>query len=152
MRTAIDKFRQDWSRDGSILTGPLCVKNKLTCKEVTGLTGYPKTLETLLEVEHALMKAAPDVPSLPAMPSLPPERPRVGGPVGPTRKMLAHAATEAMETGDELAAMFDGDREVTEGALYEGSLPLVCGGPSRIVRDNLDRFAKDFVGAFAWHR
>ncbi len=51
MRTAIDKFRQDWSRDGSILTGPLCVKNKLTCKESTGVTGYPKTLETLLEVE-----------------------------------------------------------------------------------------------------
>ncbi|GAB5549346.1 MAG: hypothetical protein SangKO_091060 [Sandaracinaceae bacterium] len=68
--------------------------------------------QTLLEVEHALMKAAPDVPSLPAMPSLPPERPRVGGPVGPTRKMLAHAATEAMETGDELAATPNGTAEV----------------------------------------
>ena len=51
MRTAVDLFSQDWARDGEILMGPLCVKNKLTCKEVTGVTGYPKTLETLLGVE-----------------------------------------------------------------------------------------------------
>lgn len=51
MRTAIDLFSQDWARDGDILMGPLCVKNQLTCKEVTGVTGYPKTLETLLGVE-----------------------------------------------------------------------------------------------------
>jgi general secretion pathway protein G len=51
MRTAIDDFRRDWSRDGEVMTGPLCVKNKLTCKEVTGVTGYPKTLKTLLGVE-----------------------------------------------------------------------------------------------------
>ena len=58
MRSAIDKFRQDWSRDGSILTGPLCVKNKLTCQESTGVTGYPKTLETLLGIELSGGKAA----------------------------------------------------------------------------------------------
>ena len=51
MRTAIDLFKQDWARDGEVLAGPLCVKNKLTCKEVTGVTGYPKTLKTLLGVE-----------------------------------------------------------------------------------------------------
>ena len=51
MRTAIDDFRRDWARDGSTLLGPLCVKNQLTCKEHTGLTGYPKTLDTLLKVE-----------------------------------------------------------------------------------------------------
>ena len=51
LRTAIDEFKQDWSRDGNLLTGPLCVKNKLTCKEVTGVTGYPKTLDTMLSVE-----------------------------------------------------------------------------------------------------
>jgi len=51
MRTAIDLFSQDWARDGEILMGLLCVKNKLTCKEVTGVTGYPKTLEILLGVE-----------------------------------------------------------------------------------------------------
>lgn len=51
VRTAIDEFRRDWARDGEILTGPLCVKNKLACKEVTGVTGYPKTLKTLLAVE-----------------------------------------------------------------------------------------------------
>lgn len=51
MRTAIDDFRRDWARDGSTLLGPLCIKNQLTCKEQTGLTGYPKTLETLLKIE-----------------------------------------------------------------------------------------------------
>ena len=50
-RTAIDDFRRDWARDGSTLLGPLCIKNQLTCKEQTGLTGYPKTLEILLKVE-----------------------------------------------------------------------------------------------------
>jgi general secretion pathway protein G len=51
VRTAIDDFRRDWARDGNTLLGPLCIKNKLTCKEETGITGYPKTLETLLKVE-----------------------------------------------------------------------------------------------------
>jgi len=51
VRVAIDNFRRDWARDGGLLLGPLCVKNQLTCKEETGITGYPKTLETLLKVE-----------------------------------------------------------------------------------------------------
>ncbi len=51
MRTAIDRFRNDWAWDQNILLGPLCVKNQTTCKEFTGVTGYPKTLETLLVIE-----------------------------------------------------------------------------------------------------
>lgn len=51
IRLAIDEFHKDWSRDGDILTGQLCVKNKTSCKEVTGVTGYPKDLQTLLEVK-----------------------------------------------------------------------------------------------------
>lgn len=51
MRTAIDEFRRDWARDGETLAGPLCVKNKTACKERTGVSGYPKTLETLLGIE-----------------------------------------------------------------------------------------------------
>ena len=51
MRLAIDEFHKDWSRDGDILTGPLCVKNKSSCKDYTGVTGYPKELKTLLEVK-----------------------------------------------------------------------------------------------------
>ena len=51
MRTAIDHFRNDWARDRNILLGPLCVNNQTSCKEFTGVTGYPKTLETLLGIE-----------------------------------------------------------------------------------------------------
>jgi len=51
IRTAIDEFRRDWARDGDTLIGPLCVKNKLACKEVTGVTGYPKSVKDLLGVE-----------------------------------------------------------------------------------------------------
>jgi general secretion pathway protein G len=51
LRTTIDEFRRDWARDGDIMTGPLCIKNKTTCKEHTGVTGYPKTLATLLGIE-----------------------------------------------------------------------------------------------------
>ena len=51
VRNALDEFHRDWARDGEVLAGQLCVKNKLTCKEVTGVTGYPKSLETLLEVK-----------------------------------------------------------------------------------------------------
>ena len=58
MRTAIDKFRNDWARDQNILLGPLCVKNQTSCKESTGITGYPKTLETLLGVELSGAEAA----------------------------------------------------------------------------------------------
>ena len=51
VRVAIDNFRRDWARDGNTLLGPLCVKNQLACKENTGLTGYPKDLDTLLKIE-----------------------------------------------------------------------------------------------------
>jgi len=51
VRTSIDEFRQDWARDGNTLLGPLCVKNQLSCKENTGITGYPKSIETLLLIE-----------------------------------------------------------------------------------------------------
>ncbi len=51
MRVAIDEFHKDWARDGDILTGQLCLKNKSSCKEHTGVTGYPKELKTLLEVK-----------------------------------------------------------------------------------------------------
>lgn len=51
MRLAIDEFHKDWARDGDVLTGQLCVKNKTSCKEYTGMTGYPKELKTLLEVK-----------------------------------------------------------------------------------------------------
>ena len=51
IRSAIDTFRLDWSRDGDVLAGPACVKNKLTCKDVTGMYGYPKSLDTLLGVK-----------------------------------------------------------------------------------------------------
>ena len=51
IRGAIDAFRLDWYRDGDVLTGPACVKNRLTCKEVSGSYGYPKSLEVLLGVK-----------------------------------------------------------------------------------------------------
>lgn len=51
VRTAIDEFKIDWSRDGENPGGPLCRKNVLTCKEVSGLSGYPKSLNVLLKVE-----------------------------------------------------------------------------------------------------
>jgi general secretion pathway protein G len=51
IRAAIDAFRLDWFRDGDVLTGPACVKNRLTCKDVTGTYGYPKSLEVLLGVK-----------------------------------------------------------------------------------------------------
>jgi general secretion pathway protein G len=51
VRTAIDEFKLEWNRDGDLLVGPLCVKNKLSCKQVSGITGYPKSLDVLLKVE-----------------------------------------------------------------------------------------------------
>ncbi len=62
VRAAIDAFKFDWNRDGDLLLGPLCFKNKLTCKEVSSVSGYPKTLQTLLEAkltgEEATVKGA----------------------------------------------------------------------------------------------
>ncbi len=50
VRSAIDTFKLEWNRDGDILLGPLCLNNKLTCKEVSSIYGYPKSLDTLLGV------------------------------------------------------------------------------------------------------
>lgn len=58
MRTALDEFRLDWARDGEVLTGPFCVKHKIACKGHTGVSGYPKTLETLLGIELTGAEAA----------------------------------------------------------------------------------------------
>ena len=57
VRTAIDTFQQDWGRDGTVRTGKLCVENVTSCQESTGVTGYPKTLDTLLKVELTGEKA-----------------------------------------------------------------------------------------------
>jgi general secretion pathway protein G len=51
VRTAIDEFKTDWSREGDVPFGVLCKKNVLTCKEVTGISGYPKSLDVLLKVQ-----------------------------------------------------------------------------------------------------
>ncbi|HEY7130110.1 MAG TPA: prepilin-type N-terminal cleavage/methylation domain-containing protein [Nitrospira sp.] len=51
LRAAIDTFKMEWNRDGDVLTGPLCVKNKLSCKDVASTYGYPKSLEMLLGVK-----------------------------------------------------------------------------------------------------
>jgi len=51
LRTAIDRFKDDWNRDGDSPIGVYCKNNQLSCKEVTSVNGYPKTLETLLLVE-----------------------------------------------------------------------------------------------------
>ncbi len=51
IRNAIDTFKLEWNRDGDVLLGPVCVKNKLTCKEVTSPYGYPKSIEMLLGVK-----------------------------------------------------------------------------------------------------
>ena len=51
MRAAIDTFKMEWNRDGEVLMGPLCAKNKLSCKDVSSIYGYPKSLEMLLGVK-----------------------------------------------------------------------------------------------------
>ena len=51
IRSAIDMFKLEWNRDGDVLMGPVCLKNKLTCKDVTSPYGFPKSLDVLLEVK-----------------------------------------------------------------------------------------------------
>lgn len=51
LRLAIDRFKDDWNRDGDKLLGTACLNNQLTCKDVSSINGYPKTLDTLLRVE-----------------------------------------------------------------------------------------------------
>lgn len=58
MRAAIDTFKLEWNRDGDLLVGPLCVKNKLTCKDATSIYGYPKSLDMLLGIKLTSQEAA----------------------------------------------------------------------------------------------
>ena len=58
VRVAIDTFKQEWNRDGDTLLGPLCTKYKSTCREVTGLAGYPRSLNMLLGVSLQVEKEA----------------------------------------------------------------------------------------------
>jgi general secretion pathway protein G len=51
VRNAIDHFKVEWNRDGDVLLGAVCLKNRLTCKEVTSPYGYPKSLDVLLGVK-----------------------------------------------------------------------------------------------------
>ena len=51
VREAIDRFKDDWNRDGDRLICPVCQANQLSCKEVSSVNGYPKTLDALLRVE-----------------------------------------------------------------------------------------------------
>lgn len=58
IRAAIDLFKLEWNREGDVLLGPLCIKNKLTCKEVSGIYGHPKSLNALLGVTLSSEEAA----------------------------------------------------------------------------------------------
>ena len=51
MRAAIDTFKLEWNRDGDALIGPLCLKNKLSCKDISSIYGYPKSVDKLLGVK-----------------------------------------------------------------------------------------------------
>ena len=51
MRAASDTFKLEWNRDGDLLLGAACIKNRLTCKNVTSVYGYPKSLDKLLGIE-----------------------------------------------------------------------------------------------------
>lgn len=51
IRGAIDLFKMEWNRDGDVLLGAVCVKNRLMCKEIAGPYGYPKSLDVLLGVK-----------------------------------------------------------------------------------------------------
>ena len=75
LRAAIDTFKLEWNRDGDVLVGSACVKNKLTCKEVASIYGYPKSLDQLLGVkltgEEATVKGTTVRRYLRAMPNDP---------------------------------------------------------------------------------
>jgi general secretion pathway protein G len=51
MRAAIDTFKLEWNRDGDVLLGSAFIMNKLTCKDVTSIYGYPKSIDTLLGIK-----------------------------------------------------------------------------------------------------
>ena len=42
IRAAIDAFHLEWARDGDTLTGPACVKNRLSCKGCDGALRIPE--------------------------------------------------------------------------------------------------------------
>ena len=51
IRTALDQFHQDWAREGEIAKGEYCTKNKSSCLDHTGPTGFPKSMDVLLGIE-----------------------------------------------------------------------------------------------------
>ncbi len=51
IRAALDAFKAEWNREGDTLLGTVCLKNRLSCKEVAGPHGYPKSLDVLLGVQ-----------------------------------------------------------------------------------------------------
>ena len=57
MRAAIDTFKVEWNRDGDVLLGAACLKNKLTCKDVSSVYGYPKSLDKLLGIKLTSQEA-----------------------------------------------------------------------------------------------
>ena len=57
MRAAIDTFKLEWNRDGDVLLGAACLKNKLTCKDVSSVYGYPKSLDKLLGIKLTSQEA-----------------------------------------------------------------------------------------------
>ncbi|HKW86944.1 MAG TPA: prepilin-type N-terminal cleavage/methylation domain-containing protein [Nitrospiraceae bacterium] len=57
IRAAIDLFKIEWNREGDVSLGMLCTKNKLTCKEVSGVYGHPKSLDVLLGVTLSSQEA-----------------------------------------------------------------------------------------------
>ena len=57
MRAAIDTFKLEWNRDADVLLGAACLKNKLTCKDVTSVYGYPKSLDKLLGIKLTSQEA-----------------------------------------------------------------------------------------------
>lgn len=50
IRMALDRFHEDWAREGDMAKGQYCTKHKSSCLEYTGSTGYPKKFETLLGI------------------------------------------------------------------------------------------------------
>src|SRR2546428_13138829 len=65
VRENIDLFKLEWNRDGEVPVGELCKKNKLTCKEVSGTSGYPKPLDVLLKVELTGQEASVSAQTIP---------------------------------------------------------------------------------------
>jgi general secretion pathway protein G len=57
LRAAIVTFKVEWNRDGDILLGAACLKNKLTCKDVSSVYGYPKSLDKLLGIKLTSQEA-----------------------------------------------------------------------------------------------